>query len=297
MIFILLFSLILFDKLSANQQIIQLSSLNLTEEFNYSNYFLINLTNQRLQLLNYRGYFYLNKSTLYTNGTFDRESLCNSEECSITIKIASYDEKNNLEKIFNLPIFIQDVNDCRPEFKNQFYQVNISENLSSRTVLPLEPPSDLDSSRYSIQNCSISNNSNLFDISFNKQHKSLYLIVNSPLDRENRSNYKLSLVCSDGTAEASTELIINVLDANDNIPYFKQDKFNISIEENRIFENLLQIKAFDLDDPQGPNGQLIYSLPLELNSLEINNTFSIDESTGILGLKRELDFEKRKIIF
>lgn len=317
------------------QQIIQLNNLNLSEEILYPNEFLINLgkylpnnSNLRLQILPsttsdqsqlnlnttlssdsiVANKFYIdNKYNLFANGSFDRECLMQTNQCQqqteistdcvLKLKIASYDEQNDLISIFNLPINLEDINDCKPEFKSPVYNVDLSENLSSRTVLPLEAPTDLDSSKYSVQKCFIDsdNFSNLFDIHFNIEHKNLYLIVNSALDRENRSEYNLKIACSDNKNQARADIVVKVLDANDNIPFFRQNLYNITVNENQQLENLVQIDAFDLDDISGPNGQLVYSLPLELNSFEIcNELFMINESSGLIGLRKSLDHEKSK---
>jgi hypothetical protein len=255
--------------------------------------------------------FILNQSNLnlFLNGKIDREYLVlNNEcddtsenyECLINLKLACYDMNNNLKNIFILPINLSDINDNKPLFKNDTYYLNISENLLTRTIFPLESPIDLDSTRNGVKNCSLldlsSSEINIFEANYNSNNQRLFLILKSPLDREDKSSYVLKLTCTDGNNNASTKLIINVLDANDNIPVFKYEnkQLNISVYENELNDELTKIEAYDNDDPNCPNGQLSYTFPIDMNSEEILDSFKINESNGIISLHNTLDYEKRK---
>ena len=256
--------------------------------------------------------FILNQSNLnlYVNGKLDREYLVinnecdetNNEnnECLINLKLAYYDINNNLKNIFVLPIILSDINDNKPIFKNDTYHLNISENLLTRTIFPLESPIDLDSAKNGLKNCSLvdlsSSEKNIFEVYYNTNNQKLFLALNSPLDRENKSIYILKLICTDGNNNSSARLIINVLDANDNIPIFKYEnkQLNISVYENELNDELTKIEAYDDDDPTSPNGQLSYTLPIDMNSEEILELFKINESNGIISLRNTLDYEKRK---
>ena len=268
--------------------------------------------------LNLINKFYIDPTelSLNTNSKFDREQLLNENNCDfidsdsdpsetsaksdclIKLKIAAYDQYNNLAKLFILPIYINDINDWAPKFKHEVYRVNISENLSARTVIPIEAPLDLDSARFGVQYCTIENDSSngVFEAVYNINSKRLFLIVNSPLDREAQPQHSLVLMCSDNNTNSRTSLTVEVVDANDNVPKFKhaQKQLNVSIEENTNSESLIQIEATDDDDSSSPNGQLVYSLPLELNSEEVLAFFYINESNGVIGLRQPLDYEKKK---
>lgn len=258
--------------------------------------------------------------TLYTSSRFDREELLASgqcdkpvkgvdvnetdvavSDCMFKLKVALYDDHNNLISFFIVPVFIEDINDNTPSFKSSTIRVGVSENLVSQFVTPLESPIDRDSDKYSVQNCTLLYNVNtikyksLFDVKYDRANHNLNLIVSSPLDFESTSEYKLELSCFDGHNEAVIDLIVNVIDANDNMPFFKRDVYRLTVEEDKLIENLVEIEADDLDDPNGPNGQLLFTLPCELNTQDAcQNLFFINESTGVLGLKKPLDYEKTK---
>ena len=313
-------------------QITQLNKCHLTEEINLHTYLklvdfnrLLNLTEfssiKRLQLMigsveansSTGQMFYINETdmSLSTNHSFDRELLIKTgkcehdkpNDCIIKLKIAGYDERQQLVKMFLQSVQINDVNDNVPMFRQSVYQVNVSENLLQKTFIPLEPPIDYDAPKNGIQSCHIYNSSNiLFNAFYNKFTMRLFLVVNEPLDRENSSSFNLILSCTDGLNSTEAELIVNVLDANDNTPYFNQKLFNASIFENEgvqpaneiRYRHLIQIQAFDKDDTNSPNGRLVYSLPVELN-FNYENLFQIESRTGWLSVNQnELDYEKQK---
>jgi hypothetical protein len=165
-------------------------------------------------------------------------------------------------------------------------------------------PIDLDSEKFNVRECHLVTGSNQttttndyqFDVFFSQTAKSLHLFVNSPLDRENKSSYVLTLVCSDGRFKARAQLILEVLDANDNMPVVKEPKLNVSMAENMMPEQqrLIRVEAWDLDDEKSPNGKLVYSLPAELNSAEIRRLFDVENDSGWINLKEPLDYERAR---
>jgi len=247
--------------------------------------------------------FYINNTDLTLNANLtshylDREYLLAGQQCeddcTIRLKVASYDSTNSIQSIYIVPIVIIDLNDHKPIFRHTLYRVNISENLISSTQIPLDAPTDLDSHENGIKQCSIESSTtkkSTFEAYFNRETHRLYLVVNEPLDRENVSQYDLILICTDGIAFARTKLHIDVLDANDNVPYFKNNKTLFTINENS--NDKFDLQAFDKDDSTSPNGQLVYSLPFELNSY--NELFHIDELNGTLTIRSNatVDYEKK----
>jgi len=253
--------------------------------------------------------FYLNNTafTLNTNRTFDREQLILNNQCDQTsqigqcllkLKIAAYDNSQTLVKIFIQPIQVNDINDYNPHFRQPFYEVNISENLVQ--TIPIESPVDTDSPPNSIQACSVTEHTNLFNAFYNRFTSRLFLKVITALDRESTPKYSLTLNCSDGREFATTKLNVNVLDANDNAPVFKQASYSADVDENfgenlitnetKVYKKLVQVSALDRDT--GLNAVLVYSLPVELN-FDYGDLFRIDASTGWIEVDQQsLDYEK-----
>lgn len=51
------------------------------------------------------------------------------------------------------------------------------------------------------------------------------VVLRRRLDAETRSEYSLQVIASDGVHEATTDLIVRVMDLNDNAPRFQQSAY------------------------------------------------------------------------
>ena len=134
--------------------------------------------------------FYINNTDLTLNANLtshhlDREHLLGEhqceDDCTIRLKVASYDSTNSIQSIYIVPIVIIDLNDHKPIFRHTLYRVNISENLISSTQIPLDAPTDLDSHENGIKQCSIESSTtkkSTFEAYFNRETHRLYLVVN-----------------------------------------------------------------------------------------------------------------------
>ena len=291
--------------------------------YDFKNYFTSNATSS-LEILaedskdSFLKHFYINQNehTLCVNRTnlhIDREVICHEKQhCEFELKIALYyfhnANKRKLSNLFIVPIEIADLNDNAPTFKHPVYYLNISENLVSNLSIPLEArPYDLDQNENENMSCFLNGSEyeNIFEIKQNKLQ--LYLHVMQSLDRERVSKYSLMLACADSASfsdTAQTNLIINVVDSNDNVPYFDAYSMglaakNITFRENHHVSSIAQVKCLDQDDPLTPNGQLIYKLADEdgLNTPLVLDLFHVDEQNGLITLKKEdvlFDYEKEK---
>lgn len=105
-----------------------------------------------------------------------------------------------------------------------------------------------------------------------------WIYLRSPLDRETRDHYELYVVASDNgspPAQASTRVVVRILDANDNDPRFLRSSYEFSIEENMSRGSLVGIiGATDLD--LGENAVIRYSL------IPANSSFQVNPLTGKL---------------
>ncbi|XP_053320417.1 protocadherin Fat 2 [Spea bombifrons] len=113
------------------------------------------------------------------------------------------------------------------------------------------------------------------------------LIVSSPLDRETTSSYILNITVYDlGIPQRSSWkiLAVNLLDVNDNAPYFPPPGYCVTIlEDTKVGSLVLKVKAddHDMDD----NGRVTYTL------LTATDKFTVDSMTGELTVKGLLDRE------
>lgn len=99
-----------------------------------------------------------------------------------------------------------------------------------------------------------------------------WLYLRGTLDREMRDRYDITVLASDNgtpSATATTRVIINVLDANDNDPRFSRDLYEFTVEENLrrgAIVGVLQAKDLDLD----VNAAIRYSLIPSNTSFQVN---------------------------
>ncbi|XP_048851790.1 protocadherin Fat 1a isoform X3 [Brienomyrus brachyistius] len=96
-------------------------------------------------------------------------------------------------------------------------------------------------------------------------------------------SFELEVVTSDG--KASTKVIIDVIDVNNNPPEFLQPSYEASVDEHTpVGSSVLTVSAKDLDS--GENGYVTYSVAND-NPLP----FSIDYFTGVISTSEDLDYE------
>lgn len=115
------------------------------------------------------------------------------------------------------------------------------------------------------------------------------ITTSEKLDREEAASYILVVTARDhGTPSLSSTVSVSVkvLDENDNTPKFSPRFYQASVLENTaINTNVLRVIATDPDE--GTNGLVTFSI-LSGNT---NGTFTIDNSTGFLSVKQNLDRE------
>ena len=110
--------------------------------------------------------------------------------------------------------------------------------------MPLEPPADLDSAAHGVQACRVHEHAHLFSAAYEREARLLALKVLAPLDRERRASYALTLNCTDGRSFATARLTLAILDANDNVPHFRQRAYSVSVDEH--FGPLQQVSSHTL---------------------------------------------------
>ncbi|XP_043982192.1 protocadherin alpha-5-like isoform X14 [Gambusia affinis] len=228
---------------------------------------------------------------LYVNDRIDREELClNTIKCTL-----------NLEAILSDPVvhkrievLINDVNDNAPAFAEKSFSLNISESspAGERFLLPLAV--DADSGSNSVKTYKLSVNEYFsLDVQSGGEHSaSAELVLLKALDREKQATITLTLTAIDGGRPPKTgtlQIIVNILDVNDNTPSFSKSLYKASVYENaRIASKVIQLNATDLDE--GENGKVVYSF-FKRPNFNPSDMFFINEDTGDISVKRELDYE------
>ncbi|XP_062943728.1 protocadherin gamma-B1-like [Cynocephalus volans] len=116
------------------------------------------------------------------------------------------------------------------------------------------------------------------------------LLLEKPLDREHQSSHRLILTAIDGgdpPLSGTTQIRIQVTDANDNAPVFSQDVYRVSLQENVPRGTpVLQVMATDQDE--GVNAEITYAFLSSPTSL----LFHLNPNTGDITTNGTLDFEE-----
>ncbi|XP_055711473.1 protein dachsous [Phlebotomus papatasi] len=202
---------------------------------------------------------------------------------------------------------VQDVNDNPPVFERNEYAVKVSESTPINSQILQVTAVDLDTGNnarltYRIvgggggdQIAHLANKTTApryaEDVSevFGIFPNSGWLYLHRMLDRETRDRYEITVVATDnGTpaATATTRVIVNVLDANDNDPRFSRDNYEFSVEENMrrgAIVGVLAATDADLD----ANAAIRYTL------IPSNTSFQVNPMTGEIITREPLDRETR----
>ncbi|XP_004280361.2 protocadherin beta-4 [Orcinus orca] len=188
-------------------------------------------------------------------------------------------------------IEVVDVNDNAPEFTIPSLTCSIPEN-APETVVSIFRIRDRDSGDNGRMVCSIPGN---LPFILKPTLKNFYtLVTESPLDRESRAEYNITITVTDmGTPRLKTQHNITVLvsDVNDNAPAFTQTSYTLSVRENNSPAlHIGSVRATDRD--AGANAQVTYSLlpPLDAH-VPLASLVSINPDNGHLFALRSLDYE------
>uniref|UniRef100_A0A8C5G2B2 Protocadherin alpha-8-like n=1 Tax=Gouania willdenowi TaxID=441366 RepID=A0A8C5G2B2_GOUWI len=239
-----------------------------------------------------RKYFEVNLKTgvLFVNDRIDREELCaKTLKCTLSVEAVI----NAPLKLYRVEIHILDVNDNSPTFSADSQSIEIAESTLPGTKFLVLSAFDADVGKNGINTYRLSANE-YFSLSVHKgESVSAELVLQKPLDREKQPVIKLTLTAVDGGTppkSGASQLIIRVLDVNDNVPIFTQSLFKTSVSENaQLGTSVITVTANDADE--GPNGEISYSLSSK-DQDHVLNLFHIDEHTGLLTVKGNIDFEE-----
>ncbi|XP_061755845.1 putative protocadherin beta-18 isoform X4 [Nerophis ophidion] len=223
----------------------------------------------------------------------DREEVCERiSPCVVNIKIVV---ENPLE-VHYVAVEIVDVNDHPPTFPDNVTRLEISESALPGARFQLQSAHDPDSDAYSVHSYKISQNEH-FRLEVKdrgEDGKIPVLHLHKALDKERARSHRLLLTAMDGGKPArsgTTDILINVLDVNDNMPIFNSDSYSAVLRENAaIGTTILQVNATDLDD--GLNGQVVYSFGNNVNH-KLRKVFDVDADTGEIIVKGLIDFEAK----
>ncbi|XP_047737642.1 uncharacterized protein LOC108668249, partial [Hyalella azteca] len=114
------------------------------------------------------------------------------------------------------------------------------------------------------------------------------IYVLKPLDRDaptGHARWRLTVTATDGQYTASTDVLVNLKDVNDNAPVFPHDVVDANVLENSMSGTTVAVvTAHDADDPhEGDNARLSYSLLKNvIDERSRLPMFTVDRQTGAL---------------
>ncbi|XP_029297668.1 protocadherin alpha-8-like isoform X3 [Cottoperca gobio] len=238
-----------------------------------------------------RKYFDVNLKSgfLYVSEIIDREELCaKATKCTINVEAVI----NNPLKLYRIEVNILDVNDNPPSFSGKSQTIDIAENILPGVTFPVLSAYDADVGKHSINTYKLNPNE-YFSLAVHRgESVSAELVLQKALDREKQALIKLTLTAVDGGTppkSGTSEIIINVLDINDNIPTFTKTLYKTSITENApLGTTVVTVTATDADE--GTNKDIVYLLNSK-DQDHVLDIFEIDSETGIITVKGKIDFE------
>ncbi|XP_069129376.1 protocadherin Fat 4-like [Argopecten irradians] len=225
------------------------------------------------------------KGEVMTVKILDREQVAlYSLEVTATDQAVPYSIRNTATT--KITVIVEDVNDSYPKFVSPS-EIWIKENAQVGDIVAMVTAEDQDEGGNGLVYYSTTSTNLPFTIE-NIRGK---LRVTQPLDRETVPQYIMNVKATDnGVPQRSTEqtLTIHLEDVNDNSPVFSQTEYTATVQENvTVGSTILTVHAQDGD--AGTNGLVRYFIIAGKD----NSDFSVDQSTGVLRVKKNLDFERR----
>lgn len=167
----------------------------------------------------------------------------------------------------------------------------VAENANIGTVVAYVVVEDHDVGRQGMASCIIQS----VDFEIQRIDMNRYKIyVNQPLNYERTKSQNITVHCQDNgipPLPASASFMVNILDVNDNAPYFVADTFSANVREDTpIGESILEVSATDSDS--GDNALVDFELS------EFSDYFYLEPSTtkvntATLKLRKTLDRETK----
>nr|XP_054590115.1 protocadherin alpha-8 [Nothobranchius furzeri] len=188
---------------------------------------------------------------------------------------------------------VVDLNDNAPEITVTSLLNTVKEDAPVGTAVALVSVLDKDGGRNGAVTAVIVNES---PFKLETNYKNYYsLVVNGPLDRENVSEYNVTIMASDeGTPSlfSSKTFNVQVSDVNDNPPRFPEPVINVYVRENSPVGAVIKtVSAVDAD--VGNNCQVSYSF-LQSEKTASSSLVNINSETGDIISLQSFNYEELK---
>ncbi|ESO93788.1 hypothetical protein LOTGIDRAFT_105163 [Lottia gigantea] len=234
---------------------------------------------------------------IYLTGKINRE-----EQSSYTLVVTATDSGDTVQHSSSTTVIISvaDINDNKPVSKSAAFQksVDLSESVPLGYHITTFTAIDADSGNNAVLFFNIVSGNN--DNTFNIDAYSGRMYLTRTLDYERKAQYDLEISVSDaGSPSLSTthNFIVQVMDANDNIPVFQDTSSSVTISESkRVNSSVTIVRATDKDS--GGNGRVQYIIAKQEPVPDhAPNHFRIDVFSGEIFIQREIDREQTDKFF
>ncbi|XP_036356630.1 protocadherin Fat 1-like [Octopus sinensis] len=206
------------------------------------------------------------------------------KEKQMTFKIVAEDKASSKTSEANVTLEILPVDEFLPQFSQQRYQVNVSEEKTVANLITITATDD-DSGKDGEVTYAIFGDNN-----FTIDSKSGTISVLKKLDYEKVTFYSLLVEATDGgNRKATVDLDVFVKGINDNAPIFRPKFYTGLLKEGKTsFEYEITVQATDADKENSGNSQVKYSI---VNASQVlSNSFSINAQNGII-TPSNIDYE------
>lgn len=226
--------------------------------------------------------------SIFVKSKLDYDQSINRFNLSLT----AIDSDDHLQNSTILSIQVTDVDDMDPEFDHNEYYLNVTEentNIVNMTTTPPINATDRDKGdgRQEVY-YRFDNDKNSKDC-FTINNISGKISVTCTLDRENKTNYKLTIKAVQRNTDSrscTATLIVKVLDINDNVPIFNPTEYQANItEHSSIGTTVVHLRATDLDENPVTSYEILSPYNDTFSSREngdviVQNPSKIDRETG-----------------
>lgn len=222
-----------------------------------------------------------------TRSSLDREV---ADIYSIVVQAADMATPQDERKSATATVIVKvlDDNDNYPQFSERTYSVQVSEDKWDDTnIIAQIRASDADEGNNAAIRYAIIGGNTQSQFAIDSMSGDVSLV--KPLDYESVRSYRLVIRAQDGGSPSksnTTQLLVNVLDANDNSPRFYTSQFQEAVLESvPVGYNIVRVQAYDADE--GANAEITYSISDRKDSLPL----AVDGRTGWIHTVKSLDRE------
>ncbi|XP_069892095.1 protocadherin alpha-3-like [Dipodomys merriami] len=192
---------------------------------------------------------------------------------------------------------IVDINDNAPELVIKSLALPVLENSEVGTTIALISVSDRDSGTNGQVTCSLTPDTPFKLVSTFKNYYSL--VLDSTLDRETTSEYKVVVTARDGGSPplwATASVSVEVADVNDNAPVFAQAEYTVFVKENNApGSHIFTVWARDADAQE--NARVSYSLvERRVGERALSSYVSVHAESGKVYALQPLDHEELELL-